>query len=89
MFHIVVLRVQAEDGRNIRGRNEEVDPTEKDYTWRGVDDHQPEFVWLPQTEINIDELVHNAFQRADKIQREVCGNRDILQDMPDLAPGDD
>jgi hypothetical protein len=77
MFHIAVHRVQAKDGRNIRGQNKEVDPVEEDYTWRGMDDHQPEFVWPPQTKINIDELVHDAFQRTDEIHREVCGDRGI------------
>jgi hypothetical protein len=32
-------------------------------------------------EISINELVQDGFGRADKIHRDVCGDRGILQDI--------
>lgn len=58
----------TDDGRNIHGLTTHAEEGQEEYVWRREEEGGQDFVWPPHTKVKVEEMVHDAFQRADELQ---------------------
>ena len=67
---------QTEDGRNIRGPSQHLVPGEEHYA-RRIELHEDrQFVWPQRTEVEVGNMVQDAFVRIDAIHEEMTAEND-------------
>ena len=75
--------MQTEDGRNIRGPTQHPLPGKEDYAWRRENDEGLAFVWPRRTAVQVDDMVNDAFARAEDIHEAAQGNDDNPNNLED------
>jgi len=67
---IAVLHIQAMDGRSIQRLTSPRNRAEENYIQRENFKEVPSFVWPPRTAVNVNDLVHEAYMRADEANKQ-------------------
>ena len=77
---------QTEDGRNIRGPSQHPAPREEHYARRNELHEDRQFVWPQRTEVEVGNMVQDAFARVDAIHEEMTAENDgdLVDMMADL-----
>ena len=81
-LHVLHSKPQTEDGRNVRGpaahpaRGEE-------YARQNNDNDEHRFVWPRRTQVEVDNMVQDAFARVNTLHESVAGNDRDAPNMPE------
>ena len=76
---------QTVDGHNIRGPIQEPELGEEEYAQRREDEEGPRYVWPQRTEVEVKQMVQDAYARADAIHKETFQDPDQSAEEPNAA----
>ena len=82
---VIRIYVQTIDGWNIRGPIEEPESGEEEYAWRRDGNDGERYVWPRRTKVEVEQMVQDAFARADFIHEGGGVEHAEVQNLNDLV----